>query len=136
MGLDRSLDAKVRPSREELARMSALLEEGLDAGYLGMSINTLTWDKMDGSRHRNKPLPSTYARWSEFRFSNRVLRRRGRVFQGVPNVSTRYNVLLFFAQSTGFFRKNLKTTTIISLMGTRSPVKRSRVSPLVYRRRQ
>ncbi|MEQ9364762.1 MAG: amidohydrolase family protein [Leptospirales bacterium] len=119
MGLDRSLDAKVKPTREEMRAMTALIEEGLDAGYLGLSINTLTWDKMDGSRHRSKPLPSTFARWSEFRRLNEVLRRRGRVFQGVPNVSTKYNVLFFFAQSTGVLRKKLKTT-IISLMDPRS----------------
>lgn len=119
MGLDRSLDSKVKPTREEMQAMTELIEEGLDAGYMGLSINTLTWDKMDGTRHRSKPLPSTYARWSEFRQLNDVLRRRGRVFQGVPNVSTKYNVLFFFAQSTGFLRKRLKTT-IISLMDPRS----------------
>lgn len=119
MGLDRSLDHKIKPTRAELQAMQALVEEGLDAGYLGLSINTLTWDKMDGERHRSKPLPSTFARWSEFRRLNDVLRRRGRVFQGVPDVSTKYNVLLFFAQSTGFLRKKLKTT-IISLMDPRS----------------
>jgi N-acyl-D-aspartate/D-glutamate deacylase len=119
MGLGRSLTKGERPTKEEQRRMEYLLDEALDAGYLGLSINTLTWDKMDGERFRSRALPSTYARWSEInRFCN-LLRKRGAVFQGVPNVSTKYNVLLFFKESIGLMRRKLKTT-IISLMDVRS----------------
>ena len=99
--------------------MSALLNEGLDAGYLGLSINTLRWDKMDGSRFRSRPLPSTYASWSEYAYLNKSVRERGRIFQGVPNVSTKINVLMFLWQSFPWFRRTLKTT-VISLMDVRS----------------
>ncbi len=119
MGLGRSLDKKVKPDKNELNRMRELVDEALDCGFLGMSVNTLTWDKMDGSRFRSEPLPSTFARWKEFRYLTRTLRKRDRVFQGVPNVSTKYNVILFMAQSMGILRKKLKTT-IISLMDVRS----------------
>ena len=96
------------------------VEEGLDAGYLGLSIQTLPWDKMGGSRDfRSRPLPSTYARWSEYRHLTRVLRERGRVLQGVPNVSTKVNVALFLLESMGLWRKPLKTT-VISMMDPRA----------------
>ncbi len=119
MGLGRSLTKGEKPTKEEQRRMERLLDEALDAGYLGLSINTLTWDKMDGERFRSRALPSTYARWSEIHSFCNLLRKRGAVFQGVPNVSTKYNVLLFFKESMGFMRRKLKTT-IISLMDVRS----------------
>ncbi|MFL5348398.1 MAG: amidohydrolase family protein [Hyalangium sp.] len=120
MGLHRSLDRHERPSAEELSRMESLVREGLDLGYLGLSIQTLKWDKMGGTRDiRSRPLPSTFARWSEYRRLTRLLRERGRVFQGVPNISTKVNVLLFLLESVGLLRKPLKTT-VISMMDPRA----------------
>ncbi|MCI0572823.1 MAG: amidohydrolase family protein [Myxococcaceae bacterium] len=120
MGLERSLDERVRPSADELARMDALLKEGLDEGYAGLSIMTLTWDKVGGNRSiRSRPLPSTFAPWSEYRRLNRQLRARGRVFQGVPNITTKVNALLFLMESVGLWRRKLKTT-VISMMDTRA----------------
>jgi N-acyl-D-aspartate/D-glutamate deacylase len=119
MGMERSLDADARPTAGELAKMEALTREGLDAGYLGVSIQTLPWDKVGGSREfRSRPLPSTFATWSEYRHFTRILRERGRVFQGVPNVSTKWNVAMFLLESIGLFRKALKTT-VISMMDVR-----------------
>ena len=120
MGIERSLDGGERPSGAELAEMERLVVDALDAGYLGLSIQTLPWDKMGGSRaFRSRPLPSTFARWSEHRRLTRHLRERGRVFQGVPNVSTKWNVILFLLESVGLLRKPLKTT-VISMMDIRA----------------
>ncbi|WP_342381543.1 N-acyl-D-glutamate amidohydrolase [Myxococcus stipitatus] len=120
LGLHRSLDSNVRPSEDELRRMESLVREGLDLGYLGLSIMTLKWDKMGGTRDiRSRPLPSTYARWSEYRRLTRLLREKGRVFQGVPNISTKVNVVLFLLESMGLWRPTLKTT-VISMMDPRA----------------
>jgi N-acyl-D-aspartate/D-glutamate deacylase len=119
MGISRALDRSVRPSTRELAAMAALVHEGLDEGYVGLSIQTLPWDKMGGDKsYRSQPLPSTFARWSEHRRLLREVRARGRVFQGVPNVSTKWNVLLFMLESLPLLRKPLKTT-VISMMDLR-----------------
>lgn len=115
MGFDRSVQPSVKPTKAELERMDALLNEGLDLGYLGLSIQTLPWDKLDGDRWPARPLPSYFASWSEYRRLTRILRERDRVFQGVPNISTKVNVILFLLESAGVFRKPLRTT-IISLM--------------------
>lgn len=112
LGIARSLDAKVRPSEDELRAMEAMLTQALDAGYLGLSINTLTWDKMDGDEHRSLPTPSTFATWSEYRRFNRILRQRDRLLQGVPNVSTKVNVILFYLESIGVVRPGLRTMLI------------------------
>jgi len=120
MGLERSLERRVTPTADELKRMERTLEEALDAGYFGVSIQTLPWDKMGGSRFfRSRPLPSAFARWSEYRRLTRIVRRRDRIFQGVPNITTKINVVLFLLESAGILRKPLKTT-IISMMDVRA----------------
>jgi N-acyl-D-aspartate/D-glutamate deacylase len=114
MGLRRSLTRGERPTAAELAQMEQRLEEALDEGYLGLSINTLTWDKMDGDDEdlRSRPTPSVFATWSEYRRLTKILRRRGAILQGVPNVSTKVNVLLFYLESIGLLRPGLKTMLI------------------------
>jgi N-acyl-D-aspartate/D-glutamate deacylase len=115
MGLDRALSKEVVPTKEELAEMERLLLEAIDCGYLGLSISTLPWDKMDGEEFRSRPMPSVFARWKEYRQLASILRRRRRVLQAVPNLSTKLNVPLFYALSAGLFRPALKTT-VISMM--------------------
>jgi N-acyl-D-aspartate/D-glutamate deacylase len=115
MGLERSLTEGVRPTRDELLTMGRLLRGALEAGYLGLSINTLPWDKMDGERFRSRPTPSVFAKWDEFRFLNRVLRRYGAVWQGVPDVSTKINVLMFLWESMPVGKRPPLRTMIISL---------------------
>src|SRR5581483_601584 len=105
--------------RREMRRMEWLLDEALDAGYMGLSIQTLPWDKMDGEAFRSRPMPSVFARWSEYGALASVLRRRGRILQGVPDITTKLNAILFFSMSCGIFRKTLKTT-IISLMDVKA----------------
>ena len=120
MGLARSLERSAVPTSEELARMERILEEALDAGYFGVSIQTLPWDKMGGGRpFRSRPLPSAFARWSEYRRLTKIARRRDRIFQGVPNITTKVNVVGFLWESAGILRKPLKTT-IISMMDVRA----------------
>ena len=115
MGLSRSVDEEARATPRELAEMTRHLHDALDAGYLGMSFNTLPWDKLDGDRERSKSTPSVYATWKEYRHFARVLRERERILQMVPDLAGRWNIPLIAAMSTGIGRKRLKTM-IISLI--------------------
>lgn len=115
MGLGRALDDDVEPTEAELDEMAAILDRALDDGYIGMSINTLPWDKMDGDRFRSRPTPSVFAKWKEYRHLGQVLRAKDATFQGVPDISGRWNIALFIAMASGVGRKPLKTA-IISLM--------------------
>lgn len=119
MGMERALDKRARPTRAELGQMDAWLSEALDAGYIGLSISTLPWDKMDGDEFRSRPMPSVFATWREYRHFFKTLRARDRVLQAVPNISTKLNVPLFLMASAGVLRKPLKTT-IISMMDIRA----------------
>jgi len=132
MGLGRSLEAGLRPSAEELARMERLVEDSLDVGYLGLSINTLPWDKMDGDAFRSRPTPSVFGSWREYRQLAAILRRRGRVFQGVPNLRTKLNIFLFLLESAGILRRPLKTT-VIALIDAKSSRPATRLAALLTR---
>jgi N-acyl-D-glutamate deacylase len=115
LGLGRSVDEKITPTEAEFREMERWLEEALDCGFLGLSSMTNPWDKLDGDRYRSKKLPSAYARWSEYRRLNRVLRRRGRVLQSAPNLVTAVNALLFLWESAGIFAPEKLKTTLITL---------------------
>lgn len=113
MGLGRAVDEKERPTKDEMRKMEQHLHDALDAGYLGMSSMTNPWDKVGGDRFRSRRLPSTYATWGEYRRLHRILRKRDRILQSAPNITTKLNVLLFFAESAGWgVRRPLKTTLI------------------------
>lgn len=122
MGLGRAVDPGQRPGADELARMEALLEQALDAGFLGLSTMTNPWDKVGGQRYRSAKLPSTYATWGEYRRLHQILRRRGRILQSAPNITTKVNALLFAAEAAGWgLRPPLKTALITASDPKASP---------------
>ncbi len=112
MGLGRSTDPDVEPTEAELVGMERALDEALDAGFVGLSTMTNPWDKLDGDRYRSRCLPSSYARWSEFRRLSRALRSRSRVLQGIPNLNTKYDMFFFLGLSTGIGRRPLKVSLL------------------------
>ncbi|WP_280405949.1 N-acyl-D-amino-acid deacylase family protein [Nocardia brasiliensis] len=114
LGLDRAVTRDTRPSAAELARMQTLLEQAIDAGFLGLSSMTNTLDKIDGEIYRSRSLPSTYARSREFRALNAVLRRRGRILQSAPTINFTPNIWKFFAASSGLFGRKALRTSLLS----------------------
>ena len=121
MGLGRSVDPKVQPDDVELAAMERHLADALDAGMLGLSTMTTRLDKVGGERYRSRPLPSTHARWSEYRRLNRILRKRRRVLQSAPDARMPLNALLFLAESRGWFRPRLKTSLLVAADAKSAP---------------
>lgn len=114
MGLDRSV-SNVKPTEAELQAMESMLEEALDEGFAGLSTMTTKLDRMDGDRAWAAPLPSTFARWSEYRRLHGILRRRGRILQSAPDAIGKINVVAFFLTAIGWFRKALKMTLLTVL---------------------
>jgi N-acyl-D-aspartate/D-glutamate deacylase len=113
MGLGRSTDGAVRPEKAEIDRMTRLLEDALEAGFVGLSTQTTLWDKLDGDRYRSRPMPSTFARGAELKPLYAALRRRGRVLQGVPDANAPWNVTGYLLASLGgFFRDPLKVSLL------------------------
>ena len=112
MGLDRATRKDVRPTPAEQARMEQMLQQALDAGFVGMSSQQLLFDKIDGDTCRSRTLPSTYAKPRELRRLKAMLRRTGRVLQSGPDIQNPFNLLSQAAQSLGILRKQLKTSLL------------------------
>lgn len=129
MGLERSTTKGLRPSADEMQQMEQLLEDALDAGFLGMSSMTTKIDRVDGDRAWSRPLPSTFATWKEYRALNRVLRRRGRILQSAPDAVGKINIVMFFWEAMSWFRKQLKTT-LLTVMDLKSQPRLNRLGPI------
>ena len=114
MGLERSVSG-AKPSEAELAQMEALLEQALDAGFLGLSSMTTQLERLDGERAWAKPLPATFADWHAYRRLDRMLRRRGAILQSAPDAVGKINIFAFFFEALGWFRRALKTTLLTCL---------------------
>ncbi len=115
MGLDRATRPEVRPTRAERGRMEKLLDEALDAGFLGMSAQQLLFDKLDGDACRSRTLPSTYAKGREMRGLRRILRRRGRALQAGPDASHPHTIVVQALGSIGWRslgKRPLKTSLL------------------------
>src|SRR6478735_9980166 len=112
MGLDRATRKEVRPNRREQARMESMLDEALDAGFVGMSAQQLLFDKLDGDLCRSRTLPSTFARRRELKPLRDQLRRRGRVLQAGPDVKRPQSLLTQAFGSVGWRRAPLKTSLL------------------------
>lgn len=120
MGLGDATDAAVRPTAEQQATMEQMLVDALDAGFMGFSSMTNPWDKVGGDRFRSRRLPSTYATWNEYGRFHRLLRKRGRILQSAPNITTKVNAFLFLASSAGFGVRPPLKTTLITAADTKS----------------
>lgn len=123
LGLDRATTDGVVPTDAELEKMAALLDQGLDAGLLGMSGMDAPIDKLDGDRFRSRALPSTFATWRERRRLIKVLRKRGRMLQSAPDVRNPLTALNFFLTSSGMFgrRRGVRMSLLVSADAKSAP---------------
>lgn len=121
MGIKRSLAEEEKATDEEIQLMTKLLSEALDEGFLGLSTMDNPWDKMDGEKYWSHKTPSFYSSWKERKPLIELLRKRGAVLQGAPNLVTRVSAFNYAMASAGVFRKPLKTTMIamMDLIGDR-----------------
>lgn len=114
MGLDRATRKEVKPSRSEQARMERMLNEALDAGFVGMSAQQLLFDKVDGDLCRSRTLPSTYAKGKEMRGLRKILRSRKRALQAGPDASHPHTIGIQALGSIGWFGKAPLRTSLLS----------------------
>jgi N-acyl-D-aspartate/D-glutamate deacylase len=114
MGMERSLtESKAEPA--EVRKMQGLVDDALDEGYLGLSIDMLPWHRLDGEPFRGISVPSQHADPSEYRSLAHVVRSRDRVLQATPNALTKRTVAILGMLSTGVGRKPLRTTIVAAM---------------------
>lgn len=118
MGLDRAF-MQAKATDEELKRMEAIVEEAMQAGYLGMSVDMLPFHRWAGiynPKYLGISVPSQRAAKSEYFRLSKVLRNHNRVLQITPNAVDKTSFLTIMRLSQGgFFGKSLKTTIVAAL---------------------
>ena len=117
MGLERSFHAP-KATNQELKKMKGILEEAMEAGYLGMSIDMLPFHRWAGyftKAYKGTSVPSQRAAVSEYKKLASVLRKYDRVLQATPNALDKRSGLHLMMMSSGVLRKPLKTTVVAAL---------------------
>lgn len=118
MGLERSFTQK-NASEAEMKKMKATVEEAVQAGYLGLSIDMLPFHRWAGIYNKQftgVSVPSQQAAKNEYFQLADVLRQHNRVLQITPNAVDKTSFLTILRLSQGgFFKKSLKTTIVAAL---------------------
>jgi N-acyl-D-aspartate/D-glutamate deacylase len=117
MGLERSFTQK-NASKSEIERMKSILDEAMQAGYLGLSIDMLPyhrWAGVHNPQFLGISVPSQQASLREYHELTKVLRKYDRVLQATPNAIKKYTVAFIALLSSGLFRKPLRTTVVAAL---------------------
>lgn len=117
MGVDRSFKVAKATSQEKQI-MENLLEEAMEAGYLGMSIDMLPFHRWAGifsTQHIGSSVPSQQAAVSEYKQLSHILRKYNRVLQATPNALDKTSALQLMSMSSGLLRQPLKTTIVAAM---------------------
>lgn len=117
MGLERSF-REPNASEAEKVKMDRYLEEAMEAGYLGMSIDMLPFHRWGGvftKDYKGTSVPSQQASVKEYRRLANILRRYDRVLQATPNALDKRSGIHLLGMSAGLFRKPLKTTIVAAM---------------------
>ena len=114
MGVDGAIGRE--PTREELDRMSGLLDQALEQGFLGMSTDNIPFHYLSNSPNTKSKIPSPYANRKEQRRLLDVVRRRDRVWQATPDTQDRFGTFKRFLFTSGrLYGKPLRTTALTAI---------------------
>jgi len=104
------------PTREELARMCALLEQAMQQGFAGFSTDAIPFHYLANAPHTDKRIPAQHATLGELRTLLKVVRGRDRVWQCTPDASNRVATFLrFFLTSGRLFGRPLRTSALTAV---------------------
>ena len=104
------------PTELEFKKMEALVEEGIDLGYLGMSTDGLPFHYLANEPNTDQRIPTQHARFSEYRRLLKVVRNKGAAWQTTAILKSKLKMLAYYSLTSGrLFGKTLKTSALASL---------------------
>ncbi|MBE9197028.1 amidohydrolase family protein [Synechocystis sp. LEGE 06083] len=112
MGLERSLTDQ--PTPLELKTMGNILQNALEAGFLGFSIDMFPWHWMSGQWSAHT-IPSQHAQFPEYDYLANLCRQANRVLQVTPNPQNLASFWHVFCLGMGLGQKPLKMTVLSAL---------------------
>lgn len=113
MGFERAVSGHA--TQTEIASMRSLVEDGLAAGFTGLSVDMVHWHKVHGP-YAGRALPSHHADFAEYAALADACRERDVVFQATPNPErwrSGWNILKLGARGVG--RPPLRMTVLSAL---------------------
>lgn len=114
MGLQQSVDRA--PTEDELRRMEALLEKGMQEGYAGFSTDALPFHYLANRPNTRKQIPTQFAPFSELKRLTAIVRRWDRTWQATPPKDSALGTLRTFLLSSGrLYGKTLRTTAVAAI---------------------
>ena len=114
MGMEASISRD--PTKQELERMSSILAEALESGYIGMSTDGLPLHYLANEPNVKKRIPTQYAEFEEYKMLTDVLRDYDRVWQMTPSTDNQALAARLFMLSSGRIHgKPLKVTALAAL---------------------
>lgn len=114
MGLQDSVSRE--PTEAELARMGALLEKGMQEGYVGFSTDALPFHYLANQPNTHKQIPTQFASFGELKFLTGIVRRWERVWQATPPKDSPAQVFKTFSLTSGRLHgKPLKLAAVAAL---------------------
>ncbi len=99
MGLQDSVSRE--PSDNELAQMGALLEKGMQEGYVGFSTDALPFHYLANQPNTTKQIPTQFAPFSELKFLTNIVRKWDRLWQATPPKDSPKDVVRTFGLTSG-----------------------------------
>ncbi len=125
MGLQDSISRQ--PTGTELLRMTAILEEALEDGYMGMSTDGLPLHFLANEPNLEKRIPTQYASFAEYKTLTDVLRKHDRVWQMTPATDNGLLTARLFMLSSGrIYGKPLKVTALAAIDSVNNRMNKSR----------
>ena len=104
------------PTKSELEKMSSILAEALESGYIGMSTDGLPLHYLANEPNVKKRIPTQYAEFKEYKMLTDVLRNYDRVWQMTPSTDNQGLAARLFMLSSGRIHgKPLKVTALAAL---------------------
>ena len=118
MGVERSFTEK-KATKEEIKKMQDIVDEAMQAGYLGVSVDMLPFHRWAGVYNKDfigVSVPSQQAAKSEYYRLADVLRKYNRVLQITPNAIDKTSFMTIMNLSRGgLFKESIRTTIVAAL---------------------
>lgn len=114
MGTKASIERQ--PTEAELQKMEALLEDAVEAGYIGFSTDNIPFHYLANEPNQHARIPSPYASRGEQKRLLKILRDNDRVWQVTPDAVNRLGTFKRFLFTSGrFYGKPLRTTALTAI---------------------
>lgn len=115
MGLQESIERN--PDGDELARMEALLTQGMEEGYAGFSTDALPFHYLANRPNERKRIPGQYGSPKELKRLTDIVRRYDRVWQATPPKDSPLQVIRTFGLTSRLAGrgKPLRVTAVAAL---------------------